>query len=51
MFGHAGYAMKKIFLLSLMFITAAPITAVIRVYDESGNVIETHEHKSDFREW
>jgi hypothetical protein len=24
--------------------------AVIRVYDESGNVIETHEHKGDFRE-
>ena len=24
--------------------------AVIRVYDESGNVIETHKHKGDFRE-
>ena len=24
--------------------------AVIRVYDESGNVIETHEHTGDFRE-
>jgi hypothetical protein len=24
--------------------------AVIRVYDESDNVIETHEHKGDFRE-
>src|SRR5262245_33419003 len=24
--------------------------AVIRVYDESGNVIETHEHKDHFRE-
>ena len=24
--------------------------AVIRVYDESGNVIETHEHAGDFRE-
>jgi hypothetical protein len=24
--------------------------AVIRVYDESGNVIETHEHKGDFKE-
>ena len=31
----------------------APVThdAVIRVYDESGNVIETHEHKGDFKEW
>ena len=25
--------------------------AVIRVYDESGNVIHTHEYKGDFREW
>jgi hypothetical protein len=25
--------------------------AVIRVYDEAGNVIETDEHTGDFREW
>jgi hypothetical protein len=25
--------------------------AVIRVYVDAGNVIETHEHKGDFREW
>jgi len=25
--------------------------AVIRVYDESGNVIETHEHGGDFKQW
>jgi hypothetical protein len=25
--------------------------AVIRVYDNAGNVIETHEHAGDFREW
>jgi hypothetical protein len=25
--------------------------AVIRVYDEAGNVIETHEHVGDFREF
>jgi hypothetical protein len=24
--------------------------AVIRLYDEAGNMIETHEHKGDFRE-
>ena len=24
--------------------------AVIRLYDEAGNVIETHEHAGDFRE-
>ena len=30
--------------------TADHIGAVIRVYDEAGNVIETHEHKGDFKE-
>jgi hypothetical protein len=25
--------------------------AVILVYDESGNVIETHEHAGEFKEW
>ena len=25
--------------------------AVIRVYDAAGNLIETHEHKGDFKEW
>jgi hypothetical protein len=25
--------------------------AVIRMYDEAGNVIHTHEHKGDFREF
>jgi hypothetical protein len=25
--------------------------AVIRVYDEAGDVIETHEHASEFKEW
>ena len=25
--------------------------AVIRVYDADGNVIETHEHKGEFKEW
>jgi hypothetical protein len=24
--------------------------AVIRVYDDAGDVIETHQHKGDFRE-
>jgi hypothetical protein len=27
------------------------VHAVIRVYDDTGNVIETHEHKGDFKEW
>jgi hypothetical protein len=25
--------------------------AVIRVYDEAGNVVETHEHTGDFKGW
>jgi hypothetical protein len=24
---------------------------VIRVYDAAGNVIETHKHTGDFKEW
>jgi hypothetical protein len=24
---------------------------VIRIYDAAGNVIETHEHKGEFKEW
>jgi hypothetical protein len=25
--------------------------AVIRVYEEAGNAIETHEHAGEFKEW
>ena len=25
--------------------------SVIRLYDDAGNVIETHEHKGDLKEW
>jgi hypothetical protein len=25
--------------------------ATIRVYDATGNVLETHEHTGDFKEW
>jgi hypothetical protein len=24
---------------------------MIRLYDDAGNVIETHEHNGDFKEW
>ena len=27
------------------------IDALIRVYDDAGNVIETQAHKGDFKEW
>jgi hypothetical protein len=26
-------------------------SAVIRLYNEAGNVIETHEHAGDFKDW
>jgi hypothetical protein len=32
------------------FFTRSP-DAVIRVYDAAGNVIDTHEHRGDFKEW
>jgi len=25
--------------------------AVVRIYDQAGNVIETHEHTTEFNEW
>jgi hypothetical protein len=29
-----------------------PLTSrLIRVYDAAGNVIETHEHTGDFKDW
>jgi hypothetical protein len=27
------------------------VHAVIRVYDEAGNVLETHDRTGDFKEW
>jgi hypothetical protein len=32
-------------------VSNAIVYAVIRVYDEAGNVIQTHEHKGEFKEW
>ena len=32
-------------------IAAVSHDAVIRVYDQAGNVIETHEHTGDLKEW
>jgi hypothetical protein len=31
--------------------TAGHNHAVIRVYDDAGDVIETHEHAGEFKEW
>ena len=35
---------------SAMRCTGRSHDAVIRVYDDAGNVIETYEHKGDFKE-
>jgi hypothetical protein len=32
-------------------ISVVHMTPVIRVFDEAGNVIETHEHAGEFKEW
>jgi len=37
--------------LSAMISCSRSHDAVIRVYDEAGNLIETHEHKGKFKEW
>ncbi|HEU0050119.1 MAG TPA: hypothetical protein VFQ43_21190 [Nitrososphaera sp.] len=38
-------------ILHVEWIFASAERAVIRVYDEMGNVIQTHEHADDFKEW
>ena len=42
--------MKEIFLLQPDLYYSRSHDTVIRVYDEAGNVIDTHEDKGDFRE-
>jgi hypothetical protein len=37
--------------LSAMISYSRSHDAVIRVYDEAGNVLETHDHAGDFKEW
>ena len=37
--------------ISLQFSYLFNLWIIERVYDEAGNVIETREHKGDFKEW
>jgi len=37
--------------LTTQSFAAAHMMLVIRVYEEAGNVIQTHEHAGDFKEW
>jgi hypothetical protein len=38
---QSGYAMHR----------SRSQDAVVRVYDAAGDVIDTYEHKGDFKEW
>jgi len=49
-FGHLLYIEIREALAFAKFYSHAH-DAMIRVYDYAGNVIETHEHKGDFKEW
>jgi hypothetical protein len=40
---------KKVIFFILVRICRRPRFSVFRVYDDAGNVIETHEHKGDFK--
>jgi hypothetical protein len=42
---------SRAFILNLPLARSPRQSAVIRVYDESGNVLQTNEHKGDFKEW
>jgi len=49
-FGHLWYT-KPDDAIGYAMHTSHSDDAVIRVYDDAGNVIETHEHTGDFKEW
>jgi hypothetical protein len=51
-FGHLWYAGPNIVVNAIGYAEhrSRSLDAVIRVYDEAGNVIETHEHKGQFKE-
>ena len=49
-FGRLWYTKPEDAVSYLKFFSRSH-NAVIRVYDKSGNLIETHEHKGDFKEW
>jgi hypothetical protein len=43
--------MENLQTISIRLDTIDQLDAVTGVYDEGGTVIETHEHKGDFKEW
>jgi hypothetical protein len=48
-FGRLGYGRPNA--IGYAKVYSCSHDAMIRVYDEAGNVIETHEHAGDFKEW
>jgi hypothetical protein len=46
-----GCAMREPNAISYAKFYSRSHDAVIRVYDETGNVIETQEQRGDFKEW
>jgi hypothetical protein len=42
---------RRSFVALVILLVGFSEIAVIRVYDEAGNVIGTHERKGDFKEW
>ena len=48
--GHSGNFVDAAAAIRCAKFCSGPQAAVIRVYDHAGNVIETHEHKGDFKE-
>jgi hypothetical protein len=53
MFSHSvGCGMTRLIMQSAYAMhSSRSHDVVIRVYDAAGNVVETHEHKGDFKEW
>jgi hypothetical protein len=52
-FGHLWYGEPSAVRHAIGYakFRSRPHHALIRVYDEAGNVIETHEDKGEFKEW
>jgi hypothetical protein len=48
--GHSGNFVDAAAAVRCARFCSGPHAAVIRVYDDAGDVIETHEHKGDFKE-
>jgi hypothetical protein len=46
-----GQSLESFILFGYATFRSRSRDAVIRVYEEAGNAIETHEHKGELKEW